>query len=464
MTEIAHIEAEQALLGILLYDAEALQNVGEHLQAEHFIEPFHGWMYETVRKLAGEGRQPDPMVIADRASELNAFHTLGGARYIADLVDRAPASQAIIEYAGLIFDAAQRRDLLAACREYSRAAQEFRSIPAYEIASEMRARIEEIERGAAPASGSLKPIVDFAREAIRSTAELAQNGRARGALTGLRCFDRRFGGLLDGKLIIIGGRPGMGKTGLLRAGLHGAAVRNPDELFLLLSAEMGGEEMSLREMSAITHELEVLGHGEAVQYENMLKGKVTPLELQMMDSAAERIPPNLLIEYVPGLTMEEYQRRVWAVRRMGRLRAVGIDYLQIMRRPEMRGRTDSAILGDMTSMMKQMAGKLGFCTLLLSQINRSVEARDDKKPTIADLRESGAIEQDADAILFPYREYYYLKDREPKGKETRADHDMKLEETKNLMEVICAKWRSGATGIDKQTYLAPYDIIQDREA
>lgn len=460
------VEIEQALLGILLYDGEALDQIGPHLQAAHFAEPAHRWLFDQIKAFAARGDAPDPFVIHSRAGKLKALEELGGLDYLTDLLDRAPATAQAGQYAAAIFDAAQRKHLIALCREFLEAGREFRDVPAFELVAELRARTETLESDAAPTEGSMVTALDAASTMIQAVARHAQEGRPRGRMTGLRCIDRRLGGLLPGKLIGIGGRPGMGKTSLARAILHGAARRNPEHLFVYLGIEMGPEEMVQREVSAITHELDGFNFG--IEYQDMAKGKVTPHDLMRMDEAALQIPPNLILDDCPSLSLDDVKRKVWALKRQGRIGAIAIDYLQLMQRREERGKTDAALIGEITMGLKQIARRdkdNGFAVLLLSQLSRTLESREEKRPVLSDLRESGAIEQDCDVVLFPFREHYYLEREgdggKPKKGQTAQDRDIRLEETRTVMEVICAKQRQGAVGTDKQVYRAAYDHISD---
>lgn len=283
------------------------------------------------------------------------------------------------------------------------------------------------------------------------------NGRPRGLMTGLRCVDRRLNGLKPGSLVVVGGRPNMGKTGLARAIMSGAATRNPSYLFPFLGLEMGPEEMVQRELSARAHEL-----GQGVPYQLMETSALTPLDFQIIADASRNVPPNLLFDDCPGLTVGDVRRKVWALGQRGKVGAVAIDYLQLMERPNVKGRNDAAILGDMTKGLKNIARRAGICIVLLSQLSRDLEKRDDKRPNLHDLRDSGAIEQDADAVLFTYRELYYLERAEPKaGTDKHLDWEMRCHDVRRRLEVICAKQRKGPVGTDRQTYIAEFDFIED---
>lgn len=461
---LANLDAEQALIGAAMYDVATVAAVDGQIAAEHFAEPFHGWLWSVIIARAGKGEIVDPVSLHHFAqSQGEAYESFGGIMYLAQLVDRAPPPANAPDYARLIFDCHIRRTVLQACREASQAALRDRDRPAFEIVAALRQQAEDIENAGAPEDASMISAPDAAVKAIAAMEELARSGRVRGKMTGLRCTDRRLGGLRPGVLIVIGGRPGMGKTALARAIMHGAAVRNPNDEFLFCGIEMGPEEMMQRELSALTHE-----HWEGVEYQAMAKGALTPMDLQVLDLAAKRVPPNLTLDDCHSLSLEDIRRKVWSVARRARkqgrkLAAVAIDYLQLMRRPAAQGRNEATVLGEITAGLKLLARQTGVAIILLSQLSRAVESREDKRPQLSDLRESGSIEQDADVVLFPFREVYYVERAEPPKSDASkyADWEMRCHDLRRTFEVICAKQRQGPVGADKQRYFAEFDFIED---
>lgn len=457
---LADHESEQALLGCILYDNSALANLGGLLQPRHFFEGLHQRLFEAMQVSIAKGQKADVILLAQRFRGEQDFENLGGQEYLADMYDRAPRPDMAPDYARVIFDLALRRDLSDVCEAGAKQARHDLDGTAFELVSALRLRIEQVENAAAPEDASMISAPQAAEDAIKAMREAAAHGRPRGLMTGLRCIDRRLNGLKPEAKLVIGGRPGMAKTGLARAIMHGGAVHNPDYLFLFLGLEMGPEEMMQRELSSLTYQL---GDGEGVEYRSMASGALTPMDFMNIDEAHKRVPPNLIMDDCAGLSIEDVERKVWALSRRGKIGAVAIDYLQLMRRPKANGRNDALVLGEVTMRLKLLARRFKITIILLSQLSRQVESRDDKRPTLSDLRDSGSIEQDADVVLFPFREFYYLQSAEPSVThgEKHKEWEMRCEDARRVMDVICAKQRGGPTGTDRQRYFAEFDHIED---
>ena len=454
--ELFNIEAEQALLGCVLFDNSAIQ-LCDGLAPAMFYEPLHSRMWAAIVERAAHGRV-DMIWMFDRLKSDPSMLELGGLRYLADLVDHAPPTANAPDWASIIHDSSMRRSLVDVCAKAMATAGNTAS-SAFELIASLEREITTLATGAAPADSNLVDGRTSALETMEQIGDEHAQGKPKGRMTGLRCVDFRLGGLKPGKLIIIGARPSAGKTALLRNVMFGAAMRNRNDAFALFCLEMSRRELDERTLSALTYRDE---GWSSIHYQNMSGDKLTPLEVRRLRELAYDVPANFILDDTTGLSVDYIERRVWALKRKGPLGAVGIDYLQIMDRPKAVGRNQSDVLAEMTGRLKRLARRAEVAIVLLSQISRGVEARDDKRPQLADLRESGAIEQDADAVLMLYREFYYLERSKPKeGTPAFTQWEIDCEDCKHRLDVICAKNRGGGIGSDEQEYIAEFDVISD---
>lgn len=454
---IEAIESEQALIGCAIFDAERSAKALEQLAPEHFLDPGHQAIWGAIKDASQRGRLSDPVSIFNAVSDHPAVNELGGLVYLADMVDRAylPSLSSHIE---IVADTAMRRHLEHAGRTMAALASD-RSKTAFDHIADAERHLTSLLNDAAPSENNL---IDARSSALATLDEIdqeASEGRAKGAMTGLRCFDMRMRGLRPGWLVILAGRPSMGKTALARCAALGTARKNPQQQVVFFALEMARRELDERTLSQLSFE-----RGDGIAYKDMNGDTLPPEERRFLRDMAGKVPANLIIDDSPVLSVDYVRRRVLSLKRKGPIAAVFIDYLQIMRRPAAEGRNEASVVGEMTRSLKELAREANICVVLLSQINRGVENRDDKRPQMSDLRESGAIEQDANAIFFPYREVYYLE-RQPPKEDAPADkvlaYNQNVELYRRRMDVICAKVRQGAVGEDRQEYYAEYDCIRD---
>lgn len=446
------IDAEQSVIGSVLFDNSNFPAVS-HISPTQFFEPLHQRIWANISSGLNAGKPADLASVAGRFSNDPAMQELGGRAYLFQLVDHAmPAT--IAAQAEAVSDAWAQREI----QELTGQIAKLSGCKSLEALSLFKRGIEAIETGIGASASEFEAAPNVADQVIGELADALKTGKKPGRMTGLTCVDRRLGGLQPGALIVLGGRPSMGKTALGRAIAHGAAVNNPDAEVLFFAIEMGPGEMMARTLSSLT-----VGDGLGVEYRDISRRQVPGFDLAKLHIARKKVPQNLIFKDSPGLTVEEIRRAVWSRKQRGPLSLVVIDYLQIMRRPEGRGRSETTVLGEITAGLKQLARQAGCTILLLSQLSRQVEARDDKRPMLSDLRESGSIEQDADAVLFVYREAYYLERATPK-KGHEAAHEDRLMGCLNALEVICAKNRAGAIGTDTQHYRPEFDHVENRSA
>lgn len=452
----AEIGAELALLGCILCDGEALRSA-PIVTAAHFSEPTYGRIWAAAVALTEAQRTVSLSSIADKMRNDPEVAELGGVTFLADLVDKAPPTSAVRDLAEQVTEAWARRELAQIAAEAARGAVECK--PAAEMIAALRMAAERLESEASPEPATFVTARYSARATLAEIEMEVAAGRAKGPQTGLSCFDRRLGGLPPDWLITVGGRPSMGKTALMRSTAYGAARCNRDRLFAIFSLEMAAREVSERAIAAST-----VGDLDQVTTESLNRSKVAPTDLPRLHERADVLPENLIIDDRSDVSVEDIRRAVWALKRRGHLGAIFVDYLQLMRRPELRGRNEASVIGEITQSLKRLAREAKICVVLLSQLSRQVESRDDKRPTLADLRESGAIEQDSNAVLFPYCEAYYLERSEPKpGTETHLQWEVKLADCRTRMDVIVAKCRQGSIGVERMHYDRAYDYIADWE-
>ena len=456
------VEAEQALIGAALFDNEVVRRVSDRIRADHFYDPVHQRIWAAVVALVAEDRAADPITVKGRLGADEGFAQLGGTLYLGNMVDRAYAPGAE-DHAREVFDAWCRRAVMDVAARARKLAEEGRgadgeAVEPFAIVSAVLRDLEGVLQDAAPGDQLFTDARTAAGALLEDIERQMALGRPRGLSCGLACIDRRLGGLFPEDLVVIGGRPGMGKTALLGNIMAGAARENPTRLFAAFSLEMSNGQLMARTLSRLSGERDE----DPVHYERIHKGSTNPMEVRRLHELRGVVPENLLLRDRPGLTVEGVARAVWALKRKGDLGAIGIDYLQIMRRPLSRGRNEASVIGDMTSALKTLAREARVCIILLSQLNRSVESRDDKRPNLGDLRESGAIEQDADVILFPFREVYYLQKNEPKREAEKLEWEMECANLRNHLDVIIAKNRHGAEGMQPQHYRPEVDLITDK--
>jgi len=455
---MADLENEQDVIGVMLKDEDACASMA-YLKPEHFWEPVHQRVMAAMSDIRARGQTVSLGAVKAALrgdaglAELDKAAPRGD--YLSTLWGRFCAVSYAQQVAMVIYDDWTRRQAVEIASNAVAYATGDNPRPAIEVLSYLRNSVDELSNAAASSDADFLKASDVASGVVQQLAENLRAGKSTGYSCGLRCVDYRMGGFQPGSLIVVGGRPGMMKTGLARVMAHNCAVRNPKVSVLFLGLEMGPNEMMERELSSITYEM-----GQAVEYRDMSRGSLHPHDMAATQAALQKVPANLILKDCHSLGLDDVRRLVWSLKRKGPLALVVVDYLQLMRKADVKGRTDSALYGEITAGLKLLARQAGCAIVLLSQLSRKVEEREDKRPVLSDLRESGSIEQDADFVLFPYRESYYLeRAKPPRGKE--RDHEMRVADMLRVMEVICAKARRAAVGSDMQTCYPEYDHVSD---
>ncbi|MDB5493951.1 MAG: replicative helicase, partial [Phenylobacterium sp.] len=415
----ANVEAEQALLGALLYDNAAFERLGDNLQGRHFFEPFHQRLYDAIEGHIRKGQLAEPILLAEQFARDPAFEELGGVRYLADLVDRAPPAANAPDYARAIYDLALRRDLIRIGGEISTLASHGDpEISAKDQIEQAEAQLYSLAETGGVSQGFI-PFAQALHGAVTMAAEAhSRDGGLAGLSTGLIDLDQKIGGLHPSDLVIIAARPSMGKSSLA-ANIGFDVARNyawepqPDGtkktvrggVVAFFSLEMSADQLAMRMLAEVS----------GVSGDKIRKGEIEASEFgRIRDAALEIQDAPFYIDDTGGITLAKLTARARRLKRSVGLDLVIIDYLQLITmgtssRQENRVQEVSAI----TQGLKVLAKELAIPVIALAQLSRQVENREDKKPQLSDLRESGSIEQDADMVMFIYRESYYLSRLEP---------------------------------------------------
>lgn len=443
-------DAEQALLGALLYDNGAFDRVS-YVREDQFYEPFHGRLFDAMSLAIGRGQLAEPLGLQERFKSDPSFVQLGGLAYLADLVDRAPPAAAAPEYARLVADLADKREIIRIAAEATVAASDGQH-EAKDILEGTEAQLYAL----AERKGSDRPIISFSDAlagAVRMTADaFERDGALSGLSTGLIDLDRKLGGLHPSDLLIIAGRPSMGKTALatniaFHVARHYAFAPQPDGSrktiaggrVLFFSLEMSAEQLAMRIVAQVA----------GISSDRLRKGEINASEFgRVRDAAIEVQEAPLFIDDTGAISIAKMTARARRQQRQRGLDLIVVDYLQLATVSNQRHSSNRVSdVSEITAALKAMAKDLNVPVLALSQLSRNVENREDKRPQLSDLRESGSIEQDADAVMFVFREAYYLARTEPK--DGTAEHlawQEQMEQAAHVAELIIGKQRHGPIG------------------
>ncbi|MCX5516213.1 DnaB-like helicase C-terminal domain-containing protein [Kaistia algarum] len=454
-----NIEAEQALLGAILVNNKAFDRVAGFLEADHFIEPLHGQIYDVAAKLIRSERIANPVTMRHFMPPDLAVGELNAAQYLARLAAEATTVINAEDFGRAIYDLAVRRSLIKIGDDVVNIAYDAPADlnPAEQIAR-ATGRLEALSGVAEnvdPAAVSIT-LKDAVVKALQHASAAAANGNsAAGITTGLVDLDRMTGGFAPGDLILVGGRPSMGKSALAGC-LARAAARSG------IGAGIASLEMS--DVSLTTRMLtdEAFDHVGSIAYEQVAKGHYGSHLGAIETASFELAKLPVLIHDRGGLSITGITTlaRSWerAFKRDGcNLGILIVDYLQLVR-PADRYRGDrNNEVSEVSAGLKGLAKSLGIAVVALSQLSRNCETREDKRPMLSDLRDSGSLEQDADKVIFLYRDHYYLK----KQKADTIEDQAMLEHTENQLEAIVAKNRMGPTGTVKLFIDLPASAIRN---
>ena len=452
-----NLEAEQALLGSLMFDNAVFERLSDRLRGSHFYEPFHQRLFDAVEDHIRQGLLAEPTILMERFKQDPAFQEFGGLRYLADLVDRAPPAANAPDYARVVYDLALRRDLIRIGGEIIKEAPNPET-PADEQIEQAEQTLYSLAETGKPSSGfvsfshALSGAVEMAGEAYQREGKLA------GLATRLDDLDQKLGGLHPSDLLILAGRPSMGKTALA-TNIAFNVARNyrwePTPDGGRKTVDGGVVAFYSLEMSAEQLAMSILADASGVSSDKLRKGEIDASDFgKIRDAAIEIGESPLYIDATGGLSISKLAARARRLKRMEHgLDLIVVDYLQLVTTGENSQKNRVQEVSEITGGLKALAKELNVPIIALSQLSRQVEQRDDKRPQLSDLRESGSIEQDADCVMFVYRESYYLGRAEPReGTEEHLKWQEDMDRLQHQAEVVIGKQRHGPIGIVKLAF------------
>ena len=440
-----NLEIEQALLASLLTDNKVYERISDFLKPTHFYDKINGRIYEAVSKLIENNQLADPLTLKNYFTQKNELEVIGGDKYLIELAKNSTILSNVQDYGQRIYDLFQRREIIKISDEITNEAH------ACDIEKNAHEIIEKAESQLFNLSSTGETSKDFQdftttlTEAIKSAeAAYKREGHLSGIPTGFTDLDQLLGGLHKTDLIILAGRPSMGKTALATniafkiASENSIDNENKKNVVGFFSLEMSSEQLATR----------ILAEDSSISSEKIRRGEMNSNDFQQILKSSSKLGNlPLFIDDSPNLSIAALRTRARRLKRKHNLDIIVIDYLQLIR-PSV-SRPDNRVLeiAEMTRNLKALSKELNIPVLCLSQLSRQVEQREDKRPQLSDLRESGAIEQDADVVMFVYREEYYIERKEPTpGSEDYQKWQEKMGKIHNISEVIVAKQRHGPIG------------------
>ncbi len=471
-----NVEAEQAVLGAILVNNEACHRISEFLRPEHFYEPVHGRIFATCAQRIGNGMLADAVTLKVLFEEDAALKELDGARYLAQLAHAAESIVNAVEYARIVYDLALKRNLIQIGEQVVNRAYD----RANEAAGEEQIEQAERELYELAQTGEAKGGVHAFPQVVTRTVNLIQTalhtrGRVIGVPCGLEGLDNKLGGLQRSDLLILAGRPSMGKTALAitmasnaaavaAQGVHTEGLKHRNYVVAVFSLEMSSEQLAMR----------LLAGKSEVSSDDLRKGNLTDEQFRRVVRESTSLAGYpLFIDDTPALSIAALRARARRLKRQHGLSLVVVDYLQLLRGVGSQGQSNRVQeISEISQGLKALAKELNVPVLALSQLSRAVESRDDKRPMLSDLRESGSIEQDADVVMFVYRDEYYQERAEPKRRPEEAEDRYRerytqwhqtLADVAHKADVIIAKQRNGPIGTVRLQFDAAFGRFRNPE-
>ena len=455
----SNLEAEQALIGSVLVNNDVIDEVSSFIKPSIFYDPAHVKIYEVIENLNNKGMIANPITLKNYFEKDNMLNEVGGTEYLVKLTRFSGSTKQAIDYAKIIHEMYLRRELVSISEKLS-----YDTLNANTQEQDAENIIESTEKSLfnlAERGSFSQSFIEF-KKAIDKTIEMAtlamQSDRGIvGVPTGLTDLDEKLGGLHKSDLIILAGRPSMGKTALATNIAYNAAQnilsRQEKSSVAFFSLEMSSEQLSTR----------ILSEQARIKSDSIRQGNVTEEEINRYIETSRNIYNlPLFIDETPAITIATLSNRARRIKRLNGLSLIVVDYIQLMRSSSNKNDGRVQEISEITQGLKAIAKELSVPVLALSQLSRAVEQRDDKQPQLADLRESGSIEQDADVVMFVYREAYYLERKQPKlGSIEHAEWQSKMNDVNGLADIILGKQRHGPTGTIKVEFEGIYTKFKD---
>lgn len=429
------IEAEQAVLGGLMLSSEAWDKIADKLNEEDFYRKEHRLIFRAIGELSGKGMPCDAVTLGEWFDVNGIAELVGGAAYVIELANATPSAANIVAYATIVREKSVLRQLIDAGTEIAGDGFQPGTRGSHELIEAAEQRVFRIAEAGSRGARQFVPVKDAAREALELLNQRYHSDSAiTGLATGFTDFDNLTAGLQAGDLVVLAARPSMGKTALAVNMAEYAAIREKKSV-AIFSMEMSAVQLTFRLLSSLGR----------INQQALRTGKLEDEDWPRVTSAMALLAESkIFIDDTPGLSPTELRARARRLKRSHDLGLIVVDYLQLMQVPGNKENRATEI-AEISRSMKAVAKELAVPVIALSQLNRSLEQRTDKRPAMSDLRESGAIEQDADVIMFIYRDEYYHPDSADKG----------------LAEVIIAKQRNGPTGTVKLTFLGQFTKFEN---
>ena len=441
----SNVEAEQALLAAILTRNSVYEHISDFLRPEHFYDDINGKIFEAIAKLLEKNQLADPLTLKNYFLQKDQMELIGGDRYLIDLAKNSTILSNTAHYGKNIYDLYQRREILKIADEVNNEANSFDvEISASDIIEKAEVKLYNLS-STGDTSQDFKKFSTSLKDALTSAeSAFKRDGQLSGIPTGFTDLDDLLGGLHKTDLIILAGRPSMGKTALATniafkiANTNSIDDENKKNVVGFFSLEMSSEQLATR----------ILAEDSSISSEKIRRGMFNSNDFQKIVQSSNALSGlSFYIDDSPNISISALRTRARRLKRKYGLDVIVIDYLQLIR-PTLN-RPDNRVLeiAEMTRNLKSLAKELNIPVLCLSQLSRQVEQRDDKRPQLSDLRESGAIEQDADVVMFIYREEYYTERKEPSaGTEDYQKWQEKMSKIHNVAEVLVSKQRHGPIG------------------